>query len=82
MQSVVAAGLGVGGAAALLVGLQQRLVPLGQNMSDHHGCASRQSSLGEKSPGHVAARHKTLPQIVKNELCVNSYLLYVSFCLF
>lgn len=52
MQSVVAAGLGVGGAATFLVGLQQGLVPLRQNVSDHHGGASRQGSLGEKSPGH------------------------------
>lgn len=36
MQSVVTAGFGVRGEAVLLIGFQQRLISLWQNVSDHH----------------------------------------------
>ena len=47
VQGVVAAGLGVGHAAAALVGLQQGLVPLREDVSDHHGGPASQRRLGD-----------------------------------
>ncbi|TNN63009.1 hypothetical protein EYF80_026737 [Liparis tanakae] len=47
VQSVVAAGLGVGQSAAVLVGVQQGAVLLRQDQRHHHGGTTHQSRLGE-----------------------------------
>lgn len=71
VQGVVAAGFGVGGEAVLLVGLQQRLVLLRQNVSDHHGGPPGESGLGQTFPDCCLTGNLDTGDTVLSSLLIN-----------